>query len=268
MDSIRFDSVSKIYRHRPALLNWFGRERRGDTRALHNISLCIPEGRTLALLGPNGSGKTTLLKLISTILLPDQGKLLVEEQDTAAMGAAVRQCVGFAMASERSFFPRLSAIENLEFFAALDNVPRQVRRERIGMLIEATGLAHHADTLVMKFSSGMYQKLSIARALLKKPSVLLLDEPTRSLDPASAEEFHELMRGGLAHGATIVLATHSFEEAVALGDFVAVLRDGRLAAERNMDHIDARRLRSWYFNLTRERSALEEEFPVAAGGWR
>lgn len=262
MDNIYLESVSKIFRHRPALLNCLGREKRGETRALDDISLHVPGGSVLALLGPNGSGKTTLLKLISTMLLPDAGRVLVGGEDTRTAGPAIRQRVGFAIAAERSFFPRLSARENLDFFAALDDVPRDRRAPRICALLEETGLSDHADTLVMKFSSGMYQRLGIARALLKRPSVVLLDEPTRSLDPDSREEFWNLVRRFRDLGATVVVATHNFEEAAVLGDSLAVLHQGRLAGHRGLGRTGAHQLRSWYFDVTEELDAL----PMAAGG--
>jgi ABC-2 type transport system ATP-binding protein len=264
MDSIHLESVSKIFRHRPALFNWLGKERRGETRALDEVSLRVPGGSVLALLGPNGSGKTTLLKLISTMLLPDAGRVLVGGNDTAAAGATVRRRVGFAIAKERSFFPRLSARENLDFFAALDDVPRQRRTEKIRALLDETGLSEHADTLVMKFSSGMYQRLGIARALVKQPSVILLDEPTRSLDPGSTEEFWKLVRRFRDRGATVVVATHNFEEAAALGDSLVVLQEGRLVDHRNQGHAGTRQLRSWYLNVTGGLDAV----PMAAGGWQ
>src|SRR5215469_13172654 len=185
MAAVVLESVSKIFHHRPALFNWFGRERSGETRALDHVSLTVPSGRVLVLLGPNGSGKTTTSKLISTMLLPDSGRILVQGADTTTNADLVRERVGFAVATERSFFPRLSARENLDFFAALDDITRKVRTERIDELLTRTGLLDAGDTLVMKFSSGMYQRLGIARALIHRPSIVLLDEPTRSLDPGS-----------------------------------------------------------------------------------
>src|SRR3989441_7761864 len=228
MDSIVLESVSKVFRHRPALFNWMGRERSGETRALDEVSLRVSTGKVLVLLGPNGSGKTTTLKLVSTMLLPDAGRVLVEGADTRTESEQVRKHVGFAVATERSFFPRLSARENLDFFAALDDVPRQSRAPRIQSLLERTGLVEAADTLVMKFSSGMYQRLGIGRALIKQPSILLLDEPTRSLDPGSAAQFWNLVRGLPAQGTTVILATHNFNEAVAVGNHVAILFKGEL----------------------------------------
>src|SRR5438105_6708288 len=136
MDSIVLESVSKIFRHRPAFFNWMGKERRGETCALDDISLNVASGRVLVLLGPNGSGKTTTLKLVSTMLLPDAGRVLVEGADTRTQADQVRKYVGFAVATERSFFPRLSARENLDFFAALDDVPHKIRSPRIQARLE------------------------------------------------------------------------------------------------------------------------------------
>jgi ABC-2 type transport system ATP-binding protein len=250
MDSIILESVSKVFRHRPALFNWMGRERSGETRALDEVSLGVSSGKVLVLLGPNGSGKTTTLKLVCTMLLPDAGRVLVEGADTRTEPGHVRQHVGFAVASERSFFPRLSARENLDFFAALDDVPRKFRARQIEAMLERTGLLDATDTLVMKFSSGMYQRLGIARALVKQPSVILLDEPTRSLDPASAARFWNLVRALPAQGSTVILATHNFNEALAVGDFVAVLHCGRMAGYRKLGDTDVEELRSFYFRTT------------------
>lgn len=252
MDSVVLESVSKIFRHRPALFNWMGKERAGETRALDDVSLTVAGGKVLVLLGPNGSGKTTMLKLVSTMILPDAGQVLVEGASTQSEPGRVRPHVGFAVATERSFFPRLSARENLDFFAALDDVPRRSRTSKVDAMLQRTGLADAADTLVMKFSSGMYQRLGIARALVKEPSVILLDEPTRSLDPASSAHFWNLVRELPSHGATVVLATHSFSEAVAVGDDVAVLRRGRLAGYRKIAGADVEELRAFYFKTTGE----------------
>jgi ABC-2 type transport system ATP-binding protein len=252
MPSIVLDSVSKVFRHRPALFNWVGRERRGETRALHEVSLSVSGGEVLVLVGPNGSGKTTALKLISTMLLPDCGRVLVQGSDTRTEADQVRKHVGFAVGAERSFFPRLSARENLDFFAAMDDVPRNIRAGQIEAMLEQTGLLEAADTLVMKFSSGMYQRLGIARALIKQPSVILLDEPTRSLDPASAARFWTLVRGLPSRGATVVLATHSFQEAAVVGDFIAVLQHGRRVGFRKIGSLGPEEVRYFYFQTTGE----------------
>src|SRR5208337_2394750 len=158
MDRIVFESVRKIFRHRPSLFNWMGRERRGETVALKDVSFAAGRAEVLALLGPNGSGKTTALKLISTMLLPEAGSVRVGGFDGRRDAGEVRRQVGIAVAAERSFYPRLSARENLYFFATLDEVSRRERAPRIQEVLHDTGLEGQADTLVMKFSSGMYQR--------------------------------------------------------------------------------------------------------------
>src|ERR1700688_2576259 len=149
MNQVVFESVRKIFRHRPALFNWLGRERGGETIALKEVSFSAGSAEVLVLLGPNGSGKTTALKLISTMLLPDSGSVCVGGFDTRREAGEVRRQVGIAVAMERSFFPRLSARENLEFFAALDEVSRRDRAQRITDVLRDTGLDEQADILVM-----------------------------------------------------------------------------------------------------------------------
>ena len=268
MNAVVFQSVSKRFRHRPALFNWLGRERGGATEALRGVSFSVGAGEALVLLGPNGSGKTTALKLISTMLLPDEGAVTVCGDDTQRDGGAVRSQVGFAVANERSFFPRLTARENLDFFAVLEDVPRAVRSERIEEKLALTGLSDARDTLVMKFSSGMYQRLGVARALLKNPAVLLLDEPTRSLDPGSALRFWPFVRQLLEAGTSVVLATHNFHEAAAVGDRVAVLRQGSLLAEQGIvrrqsaSTSGAEDIKDFYFRTTGDLDHLQA-FEVA-----
>jgi ABC-2 type transport system ATP-binding protein len=260
MDRVVFESVSKVFRHRPALFNWIGQERTGETRALDRVSLQVAAGSSLVLLGPNGSGKTTTLKLVSTTLLPDAGRILVGGFDTAGNGGAVRQQVGFAVATERSFFPRLSGRENLHFFGALEEVDRHCRGERVTSVLTDTGLLEAADTLVAKYSSGMYQRLAIARALLKRPRCLLLDEPTRSLDPASTLRLWDLVCELRDQGTTILLTTHSFSEAAAVGEVVAVLEKGRLVGLEKCGSASAEQIRDFYFSSTRE---MDEMFDLA-----
>lgn len=253
MDRVVFESVDKKFCHRPALFNWLGKERGGETIALKNVAFAVAGAEVLVLLGPNGSGKTTTLKLISTMLLPDGGSVRVGGFDTQRDAGKVRRQVGIAVATERSFFPRLSARENLDFFGALDEVPRRERRQRINDVLHETGLDEQADTLVMKFSSGMYQRLGIARALVKQPSVLLLDEPTRSLDAATTAHFWATIRALAAQQTTILLATHNFAEAVAVADRLLLLHRGEMLANRAVGEGEsAEALRSFYFQMTGE----------------
>jgi ABC-2 type transport system ATP-binding protein len=253
MNQVVFESVGKIFRHRPALFNWLGKERSGETIALKDVSFSAGDSQVLALLGPNGSGKTTLLKLISTMLLPDAGTISVGGVDAGRDAGKVRRQVGIAVATERSFFPRLSARENLAFFSSLDEVPRIDRAQRITDVLRDTGLAEQSDTLVMKFSSGMYQRLGIARALVKRPNVLLLDEPTRSLDAATTAHFWTTIRALAQQQTTVLLATHNFAEAVAVANRLLLLHHGELLADRCVGSSEsAEALRSFYFQMTGE----------------
>ncbi|MGD0824609.1 MAG: ABC transporter ATP-binding protein [Terriglobales bacterium] len=253
MDRIVFESVRKIFRHRPALFNWLGRERHGETIALKDVSFSAAAAEVVALLGPNGSGKTTALKLISTMLLPDAGAVRVGGFEARRDAGKVRRQVGIAVAAERSFFPRLSARENLEFFATLDEVSRGERAQRVEEVLRDTGLEEQADILVMKFSSGMYQRLGIARALVKRPSVLLLDEPTRSLDAGTTAHFWATIRALARQQTTVLLATHNFAEAAAVADRLLLLHRGELLADRVVsDGESAEAMRAFYFRMTGE----------------
>jgi ABC-2 type transport system ATP-binding protein len=243
MDAVVFESVGKVFRPQRGL---FKRAKTEPSFALHDISLRVTSGSVLALLGPNGSGKTTLLKLISTILLPDQGRILIHGLDTRKDAQEVRARVGFAISSERSFFPRLTTRENLEFFGALDNVRPKPRRNRIEMILARTGLLDGSEILAMKLSSGMCQKLAIARALMKQPSVLLLDEPTRNLDPVSASQIRTLVHELSAEGITVVIASHNLEEVADVADSMLVLRRGQMAESCRISLMTAEAMQSFY----------------------
>ena len=261
MHSIILDSVHKIFR--PTGL-FFPRRNKTETYALKGVSLNISRGEVFALLGPNGSGKSTTLKLISTVLLPDRGVILINGADTQKQARRVRQQVGFALASERSFFPRLTVRENLEFFAALDDIPRRDRADRIHRVLSDVDLDAHARKQVMKLSSGLQQRLGIARALIKRPRVLLLDEPTRSLDPLAAEHLWMLVRQLASAGITMLMATHNFTEAVSVADRFAVLQKGQVRGVRDVKDMSAGQLRTSYMEMTGERCATPwpEEIPA------
>jgi ABC-2 type transport system ATP-binding protein len=260
MQSIVFDSVHKTFRRGGF---FFSRQKQIETHALKGISLRVFPGEVLAVLGPNGSGKSTSLKLVSTMLLPDRGTVLVNGTDTQADSRLVRTQVGYALASERSFFPRLTVSENLEFFAALEDVCRRERSSRIRCVLKSVQLEDAADKQVMKLSSGMYQRLGIARALIKQPSILLLDEPTRSLDPAAASGLWASVRSLSSTGVTVLVATHNFAEALAVADRIAVLQAGNLMGLQPTAGRSVEQLRRFYFQLTgAEEPKLREEVPA------
>jgi len=200
--------------------------------ALDNVSLDVQSGEFLGLLGPNGAGKTTLFKTLATLILPDSGAATIEGRDVVSDPAGVRNVLTPVIADERSLNWRLTARENLDLYAVLFDVPRAERRSRVETVLANVELENVGEKMAGAFSSGMRQRLLIARALLARPKVLLLDEPTRSLDPISARTFRRFLRDEIVgkQGCTVVLATHSADEAFELCDRVAVLDRGRLLA--------------------------------------
>lgn len=189
----------------------------------------------MALFGENGAGKTTLLKVIAGALVPTNGEVRVGGRLTNPRWESERPRIGHVLAEDRSFFWRLSGYENLKFFAALENIFGASADRKIDELLHEVGLDASASRRVGEYSTGMRQRLGIARGLLTDPEVLLLDEPTRSLDPAAAEEVWSLLSGRLAMGRALLVATNRFEDAQSLCDTVAVLRRGRLVANRSFD---------------------------------
>lgn len=205
---------------------------RRTCNALNGVSVEIEKGDRIAVLGPNGAGKTTLLKLIGGLLLPTAGDIVVNGFDTWQYNTAARKSVGFVLNEERSFFWRLSAVENLEFFGALDNLWGPDLEQRIKELISLVGLEEAADKQISGFSSGMKQRLALARGLIAEPEVLILDEPTRALDPLACDEFQELIMRRIHKdsGKTLLIATHRLEEAERLCNKVLVINRGLVKA--------------------------------------
>ena len=202
------------------------------TTVVSDVSFTTDAGEFLGLLGPNGAGKTTLLKMLSTLIIPDEGSASIAGKDVVAEAAAVRELVSPCLTMERSLYYRLTARQNLEVYADLQGVNRPERDARITEVLQAVSLHDTGEKMVGQFSSGMLQRLLIARALLTRPRLLLLDEPTRSLDPISAREFRTFLRDELARqrGCAVIIATHNAEEAFELCDRVGVLNHGQLLA--------------------------------------
>ena len=198
--------------------------------ALRHTTLEIQSGNRVAVMGPNGAGKTTLLKLIGGLLFPTEGEVVVNGFSTLNRNASARKSVGFVFNEERSFFWRLSGLQNLEFFAALDNLSGTGLDDRIRYLISLVGLEDSANKVVSGYSSGMKQRLALARVLIAEPDILILDEPTRALDPLACDEMVELLPADIHQSSnkTLLIATHRPEEAMALCNKVMVIDGGRL----------------------------------------
>ena len=229
------EDVRKEFAGRDFPLSPFKRRDRA-VRALQGVTFQAFAGQVVGLLGPNGAGKTTLMKIICDLLRADSGRVSVAGFPVPAKARMAQQQLGLVTSNERSFFWRLTVLQNLEFFAALKNVPRGEARCRARSLLRKVGMERHEDRLFRTLSSGMKQKVSIARALLADPTVLLLDEPTTSLDPPAAEEFMNLVRGELASaGKCILWATHRLEEVKILCDRVLVLAEGQLTFDDSVE---------------------------------
>lgn len=203
---------------------------RGNVVGLDDVDLDVERGEAVALLGPNGAGKTTLLRILATVILPDSGDAKIGGHDIRVDPLAVRRSIGVVLSEDRSWYLRLSGRANLEFFAVVYGLDRRAAGDRATALLHDHGLGQAADRRVSGYSAGMRARLALARALLASPPVLLLDEPTRSLDPMAAIDFRQRLRLLREDQVTILFATHDLHEAASLADRVIVLDHGRLQA--------------------------------------
>jgi ABC-type multidrug transport system ATPase subunit len=203
----------------------------GAKAALDGVSLEVPAGRVHALLGPNGAGKTTLLRVLTGLVAPTSGEALVGGVDVAGSPLAVRQLIGIVPSGDRTFYLRLSGLENLLFFGRLRGYGRREARERALRRLDDVGLADAARQPVGTYSHGMQKRLSVARALLHDPAVLLVDEATHDLDPEAAHGVRELARQAAAGGAAVLWATQRVDEIRGLADRLTLLDEGRVRFE-------------------------------------
>jgi ABC-2 type transport system ATP-binding protein len=203
-----------------------------EVKAVDNLDLSLPSGDLLGILGPNGAGKSTFLKLMATLLLPTSGRLLVCGHDTTRRAVDVRARVGYVGGDDRSFYWRLTGRQNLSFFGSLHGLDASRIRARTEDVSSALGLGEVMDSPVDTYSSGMRQRLALARCLLHEPELLLLDEPTRSLDPDAADALRRLIVSLAREGGhTVVLVTHSNDEAKAICTRIGRMQDGRLSLQ-------------------------------------
>jgi len=205
-------------------------DRRERFRAVDGIDLTVQSGEIFGLLGPNGAGKTTTMKMLATLLIPTSGSIRVLGIDPLARPREVRARLGAMLSGERSLYWKLTARENLEYFAALYHVPPGETRPRIDRALVAVKLADRADDYVERYSTGMRQRLALARALLPDPPLVILDEPTVGLDPQASRDLRDRVRELRAQGRTVLLTTHYMEEADQLCDRVAIIDHGKIVA--------------------------------------
>ncbi len=206
------------------------RRRKSQVVALKDVSFEVDYGELFGLVGPNGAGKTTTIKILTTMLIPTSGRAAVLGYDSEKDVTRIREKIGIVLGGERGLYTRVSAVDNLRYFADLYGVPKNVRDKRIKELLEFMGLSDKAHNRVETYSKGMKQRLHLARGLINDPEIIFLDEPTVGLDPEIAIETRKMIRELVEKGKTILLTTHYMFEADQLCKRVAIIRNGDIVA--------------------------------------
>jgi sodium transport system ATP-binding protein len=204
-------------------------EGRGEVKAVDSINFECHEGEIFGLLGANGAGKTTTLRMLSTILMPTSGSATLMGNDVVSNPEGVRKNLGFYSATT-ALYPRLTTRETIEFFARINQYPAAQVQQRVDYLIERFGLTKYADARIEKLSSGMKQKVSIARTIAHNPSILIFDEPTVGLDVLNALDVLDTINDLRTEGKTVIFSTHIMSEAERLCDRIAIIHGGHILA--------------------------------------
>jgi ABC-2 type transport system ATP-binding protein len=210
-----------------------------EVEAVRGISFAVEQGELFGLLGPNGAGKTTTIKLLITLLLPTSGQARVLGRDVVEDPREVRKRIGYVFGGDRGLYERLSARDNLRYFAELSGGSGKAQRTRIDEVLELVGLKGREQERVEGYSRGMRQRLHIARGILHDPEVVFLDEPTIGVDPVGARELRTTIGDLIAAGKTVLLTTHYMFEADALCDRIAVIAKGRIVGEGTPEALKA-----------------------------
>ena len=205
-------------------------------KALDKVTFTINKGIG-ALVGHNGAGKTTLIKILSTLIIPDEGDAYLNGYSIKEDEKKIKEIVGVMMISERTFYYRLSGLDNLVFFGIIQGLSINEARRRAKELLELVGLSDFANVQYMKYSTGMQRKLALARALIHDPPIILMDEPTIGMDPVSARDFRSLVKKLSREGKTILLTSHNMKEIEDLANKIVVLKRGKVIAEGDSDKI-------------------------------
>ncbi|HEY4657605.1 MAG TPA: ABC transporter ATP-binding protein [Candidatus Bathyarchaeia archaeon] len=227
MDPVEVKSLSKTFTTKEGPLF---RKTQKSVTALDDVNFSVKKGEIFGLLGPNGAGKTTTIKAICTLIHPTSGEVYVNGHNVVKDAQRARQDLGVMLTGDRTLYWKLSGRENLEYFAALYHMGGATAKQRIEQLLKLVGLDERQNTLVENYSTGMRIRLSFAKAILHEAPVILLDEPTMSLDPQSARLVREIIRDLRKEGCSILLTTHYMEEADQLSDRVAIIDHGKIIA--------------------------------------
>jgi heme exporter protein A len=220
----------------------------GHKAVLKGIDLEVVDGQFLTLVGPNGAGKTTLIRILATLSKATSGTVWMDGFDLADASVDIRRHIGL-VSHQTLLYGDLTPDENLRFYGRMYDVP--ALEERIGAVLWQVGLEGRRHDPVRTFSRGMQQRLAIARAILHRPSVLLLDEPDTGLDQHAAEMLHELLATVGTQGRTVLMTTHSLERGLSMGDRVAILAGGRIAYGADKSALDVEGFREVYYRSVR-----------------
>lgn len=250
----------------PALVIDGVSRRFGEHQVLADVSLLVPVGGVHALIGPNGAGKTTLLRMVCGLVDPEPGTIHVMGRRVGARGVDARRHVGFVPSGDRTFYLRLSGLENLEFYGRLYGLRRRAARQRADAAIAAVDLTDAARRPVGTYSHGMHKRLSVARALLARPDVLIVDEATHDLDPANARLVQDLVAQSAAQGAAVVWATQRLEELRGFANEVTVLVGGRARFHGTVHDLAARAVVRRYVLRLRSPDAVSAAARVLPSG--
>lgn len=225
---LQVEGVSKTYERPPRWLRPLVRSAvREPLAALKDVSFEVHRGQIVGLIGPNGAGKTTLLKIISTLLEPTTGSVTVDGYNTTTHPTQVCQRLGLVLEGDQGLFDRLNGHRNLRFYGMLAGMSRRQAQSRADELLALLELAHR-DKLVFGYSAGMRMRLSIARALMADPPLIILDEATRSLDPLASRFIGSLLRGLAAEGRAVLMSNHRLDEVVSVCDQVVAVVNGEV----------------------------------------
>ncbi|MGF3104758.1 ATP-binding cassette domain-containing protein [Rossellomorea sp. DUT-2] len=205
--------------------------------ALKHVSFSVGKGEVVGLLGENGAGKTTLLRTIATLLTPTEGSVEVAGYDTIKHPNEIKTRIGVLFGGETGLYDRLTARENLQYFALLYGLSKHETKVRIDDLARMFGMRDYLDRKVSGFSKGMRQKVAIARTLIHNPDIILFDEPTTGLDITSSNVFRQLVHQLKREGKTIVFSSHIMEEVSLLCDKVAMMHKGELVYHGDIEHL-------------------------------